>query len=78
MSIRNKRLINNDLEIDSEYLYKGPWQFVPIVVLKHMVVFGFDSGIARGGIGVFCPEHGRWSFIFLKWVNKSVKTCHDV
>jgi len=58
-----------------KYLYKGPWQFVPIVVLEHMVVFGFDSGIARGGVGIFYPEHEEWSFIFLKWVNKSVKIC---
>jgi len=56
-----------------EHLYKGPWQFVPIVVLKHMVVFGFDSGIARGGIGIFYPEDKKWGFIFLKWVDESVK-----
>ena len=40
-----------------------------------MVVFGFDSGIARGGIGIFYPEYEIWSFILLKWVEKSVKTC---
>ena len=58
-----------------KYLYKGPWQFVPVVVLKHMVVFGFDSGIAKGGIGIFYPERKGWSFIFLKWVEEPIKIC---
>jgi len=25
-----------------------------------------DSGIARGGVGVYFPE-GGWNFLFLKW-----------
>jgi len=52
-----------------------PWQLLPIVVLKDRVVFGFDSGIARGGIGIFYPEEERWSFIFLRWIDKHVRYC---
>jgi len=47
-------------------IYRGPWQFLPVVPLRDYVVFGFDSGIARGGVGIYRPEEGRWSFIFLK------------
>jgi hypothetical protein len=45
-------------------LYKGPWQFVPVLVDDKRYVFGFDSGVARGGVGVY--EDGRLRFIFLK------------
>ncbi|MGC8988372.1 hypothetical protein [Infirmifilum sp.] len=45
-------------------LYRGPWQFVPVLVEGGRYVFGFDSGIARGGVGVY--EDGRFRFIFLK------------
>jgi hypothetical protein len=48
-------------------LYKGPWQFVPIVTLKDRIIFGMDSGIAKGGIGVYDPSDDFWSFIFLRW-----------
>ncbi|MCX8161515.1 MAG: hypothetical protein N3E44_00780, partial [Candidatus Bathyarchaeota archaeon] len=34
-------------------LYKGAWQFIPITPLKDKIVFGMDSGIARGGVGVY-------------------------
>ncbi|MEM3464920.1 MAG: hypothetical protein QW566_00465, partial [Candidatus Jordarchaeales archaeon] len=54
-------------------LYKGPWQFVPILVLKDEIVFGMDSGIVKGGVGVYYPKEDKWSFIFLKWLNKKVK-----
>ncbi len=47
-------------------LYRGPWQFVPIAPLSDRIVFGMDSGIAGGGIGVHYPDEKRWQFIFLK------------
>ena len=47
-------------------VYRGPWQFVPVLVEGGRWVFGFDSGIARGGVGVYRPDEGEWSFIFLK------------
>ena len=47
-------------------IYRGPWQFVPVLVERERWVFGFDSGIARGGVGIYHPEEGRWEFIFLK------------
>jgi len=47
-------------------LYKGPWQFVPVLIERDRWIFGFDSGIARGGMGVYQPDEGRWSFTFLK------------
>ncbi|MEM1515883.1 MAG: hypothetical protein QXH24_07570 [Candidatus Bathyarchaeia archaeon] len=54
-------------------LYIGPWQFAPIEPLKDMIVFGMDSGITRGGVGVYYPEEDQWNFIFLKWLEKKVK-----
>lgn len=47
-------------------LYKGPWQFVPVLVDGDRWVLGFDSGIARGGVAVYDVERGDWSFTFLK------------
>jgi hypothetical protein len=47
-------------------VYRGPWQFVPVLVEGDRWVFGFDSGIARGGVGVYRPDENEWSFIFLK------------
>ena len=47
-------------------VYRGPWQFVPVLVEGDRWVFGFDSGIARGGVGVYRPDEGEWDFIFLK------------
>ncbi|MEM3605848.1 MAG: hypothetical protein QXU47_06940 [Candidatus Bathyarchaeia archaeon] len=54
-------------------LYRGPWQFVPIEILEDRIVFGMDSGIARGGIGVYNPENNRWDFTFLKWHDREVR-----
>jgi hypothetical protein len=54
-------------------LYKGSWQFLPIFPLRDYIVFGMDSGIAKGGIGVYYPEMGMWKFIFLKWLDKTVR-----
>jgi len=47
-------------------VYRGPWQFVPALVEGDRWVFGFDSGIARGGVGVYRPDEGEWNFIFLR------------
>jgi hypothetical protein len=47
-------------------LYKGPWQFVPVLVDKDRWVLGFDSGIARGGVAVYDVERDDWSFTFLR------------
>jgi len=47
-------------------LYKGPWQFVPVFVERDRWIFGFDSGIARGGVAIYYPEKNVWRFIFLK------------
>jgi len=54
-------------------LYKGPWQFVPIVVLKDRIVFGMDSGIARGGVAVHYPWEDTWESFFLRWPDKRVR-----
>jgi len=53
-------------------IYMGPWQFVPITTNKNNIVFGMDSAIAKGGIGIHQPPN-KWKFIFLKWRNKKVK-----
>jgi hypothetical protein len=47
-------------------IYKDPWQFVPVLVDGGRWVFGFDSGIARGGVGIYDVEDERWRFIFLR------------
>jgi hypothetical protein len=57
-------------------LYKGPWQFVPIVPLEDKIVFGMDSGIAKGGLGIYYPDKDKWEFIFLRWKDKNVKHAH--
>ncbi|MEM2622750.1 MAG: hypothetical protein QXI35_07805 [Candidatus Nezhaarchaeales archaeon] len=51
----------------------GPWQFVPVEPLKDMIVFGMDSGIARGGVGIYHFPGGKWKFIFLKWLSSRVR-----
>jgi len=47
-------------------LYKGPWQFVPVLVEKDRWVFGFDSGIAKGGVAVYSFDEDDWVFAYLK------------
>jgi hypothetical protein len=47
-------------------LYKGLWQFVPVLVERAKWIFGFDSGVARGGIAVYNVDEGEWAFMFLK------------
>jgi hypothetical protein len=47
-------------------VYRGPWQFVPALIEGGRWVFGFDSGVTRGGVGVYRPDEGEWGFIFLK------------
>jgi hypothetical protein len=49
-----------------EPLYKGPWQFVQVHIEGDRWVFGFDSGIARGGVAVYNVDENTWRFIFLK------------
>jgi hypothetical protein len=63
-------IVSKDLGKSWKPLYKGPWQFVPVVCLRDKLVFGMDSYIVRGGIGICNPENESWSFIFLKWRNK--------
>jgi len=64
--------VSEDLGSTWRPLYKGPWQFVPIVPLKDIIVFGMDSGIARGGVGIYHPNSNRWKFYFFKWRDKRV------
>jgi hypothetical protein len=49
-----------------EPLYKGPWQLASVLVEEGRWVFGFDSGIARGGVAIHDVAEGKWRFIFLK------------
>jgi len=66
-------IISYDLGSSWRPFYKGPWQFVPITVLKDNIVFGMDSGIAKGGLGIYHPYEDKWDFIFVKWVDKNIK-----
>jgi len=65
--------ISKNLGFSWRPLYRGPWQFVPIVVLKDRIVFGMDSGIAKGGLGIYYPNEGKWEFMFLRWEDKNVR-----
>jgi hypothetical protein len=47
-------------------VYRGPWQFVPVLIEEDKWLFGFDSGIAKGGVAVYYPDSGKWKFIFLR------------
>jgi hypothetical protein len=51
-------------------LLKGPWQMLPIVPLRDKIVFGMDSGIVSGGLGIYDPVKDNWKFNFLKWGRK--------
>lgn len=53
-------------------LYVGPWQFVPFFVLKDRIVFGMDSDVAKGGVGVYLPADGSWKFRFLKFIDSRI------
>jgi len=57
---------SSDCESSWKPLYKGPWQFVPVLIEGDRWVFGFDSGIARGGVAVYNVDENVWRFIFLK------------
>jgi len=69
--------VSEDLGSSWKPLYRGPWQFVPILtrarVSRDKLVFGMDSGIARGGVGVYDFSNNQWSFIFLKWYDREIR-----
>jgi hypothetical protein len=69
----NKVVYSTDLGINWEILYRGLCQFAPVEVLRTQLVFGMDSGIARGGVGIYRTEIDQWEFIFLKWLGKKVR-----
>lgn len=64
---------SEDLGWSWKPLYKGAWQFVPIVPLKDKLVLGMDSGIAKGGIGIYYPSRAYWDFIFFRRHDKNVR-----
>lgn len=69
----NRVVYSEDLGRSWKSLYKGAWQFVPITPLRDEIVLGMDSGIAKGGVGIYYPIIARWDFIFLKWNEKNVR-----
>jgi len=58
--------VSSDHGLTWRPIYKDPWQFVPVLVDGGRWVFGFDSGIARGGVGIYDVEDEGWRFIFLR------------
>jgi hypothetical protein len=58
--------VSADCGLSWRPLYKGPWQFVPVLVEKDRWIFGFDSGIAKGGVAVYNFDEDEWVFAFLK------------
>jgi len=55
---------SEDLGSSRRPFYRGPWQFVSIAVLENKIAFGMDSGLAKGGIGIYHPDEDKWEFIF--------------
>jgi hypothetical protein len=53
-------------------LFCGAWQFYPILPMNDRIVFGFDSALIVGGLGVYYPSKNNWKFTFLKWTNKDM------
>jgi hypothetical protein len=47
--------------------YKGAWQLLPIAVTKDYIVFGMDSGFAKGGLVRWDPEDGSHEVLHLGW-----------
>jgi len=64
---------SEDLGETWDPLYLGAWQFVPIVALSDRIVFGMDSGIVRGGLGIYYPKKDTWEFVYLKWLERGIK-----
>jgi len=58
--------ISRDYGCVWEPLYKGPWQFVPVLVNGDKWIFGFDSNIAKGGVGVYDTKRGELNFALLR------------
>jgi hypothetical protein len=54
-------------------LLRDPIQFVPIVALKDRLLFGMDSSIFKGGVGIYHPIKDEWEFVFLKWLDTKVR-----
>jgi hypothetical protein len=65
--------VSEDLGSSWRPIYKGAWQFIPITVLKDRIICGMDSGIAKGGLGIYYVDEGKWEFVFLRWKDKKVK-----
>lgn len=66
-------IISKDLGETWRPICRDPSQFLPIVALKDKLVFGMDSAIFRGGIGMYHPSEDSWGFIFLKWLSPEVR-----
>jgi len=58
--------VSADCGLSWRPLYKGPWQFAPVLVERNRWIFGFDSGIAKGGVAVYNFDEDDWVFAFLK------------
>lgn len=69
----NRIIYSTDLGVSWKIMYKGPWQFVPVVSIENKLVFGMDSGIVKGGIGIYSFDDHQWEFNFLRWKNKEIK-----
>jgi hypothetical protein len=72
-SCLTRAVCSKDMGKSWRSLYTGAWQFMPVVASKDELVFGMDSGIARGGIGIYHPNGSHWSFVFLRWRDKKIR-----
>lgn len=62
-----KTAVSKDLGNSWIPIYKGAWQLLPIAVTKEYIVFGMDSGLARGGLVKWYPESEHYDVIHLDW-----------
>lgn len=62
-----KTAVSKDLGNNWIPAYKGAWQLLPIAVTKEYIVFGMDSGLARGGLVKWHPESEHYDVIHLDW-----------
>jgi len=70
--------INKINPVNWKKIYSGPWQFAPISISPNYIVFGFDSAIAKGGIGIYHPNDDKWNFLFLKYDNARLAQFLDI
>jgi len=66
-------IVSCDAGANWKPVYRGTWQVLPIVVQKDKIIFGMDSGIARGGLVKWWPSAKKFEILHLKWKGSNAK-----